>query len=833
MHGTGVAPVSEYRHTRYTREVPVDQLLRDTRIAFRSLFQRPLFLVTAIVTLALGLGAGTAVFSVVESALLQPLPFRDADRLAVVWGVAGPEQDIRGASPIEIRDWDQAVDALGPLAYYNGTTVNLTGTEGGATQLQSETVSPGFFEVLGVAPTRGRTFVPEDDEPGAAGSVVLSYRLWQERFGGASDVVGRTLRLDDTPFTVVGVMPEGFRGLGFQADVWTPLGPFVGPDAMTDRGTRWLAAVGRLAPGASPEAAQEQLDAAAARLEEAYPDANRARGAQLLSLRDFYVGPTRNLLLMVLGGVALLLLIAAANVANLQLVRAIERRREIAVRYALGAGRGPVARQLVTESVVLGLMGGIAGIALAGAGLSALLPLVPDGVLPPYARPGLDGPVLAFGILTSLAVGVFFGLAPAFRASREAPAQALREGTRGATAGGSGLGRRIGGQQAIIVAEVALALVLLVTAGLAIDSLRRQLALEPGFHADGVLAARISLAGDAYDREGRIQFVDGLMEDLGGLAGVQSVAVTSNAPLRGYNGASYIFRATDPVDADHRIRFYYHPVTPDYFATVGAPIVAGRGFTAADRMDAPGAVLVSEAFAAKVWPGEDALGRRVILGGDTATVVGVAGDVRQRSLTTDLMDPGEDPDVYFAYAQIPVGSFDIVVRTAGDPGTLTGAVRRAVAARDPSIPIYDVAALSDVLGAQTALGRMVSSLLTVFSLVALLMAAVGLYGVLAFVVRGRRRELAIRAALGARPVSIVRLVLRQGLGLVIIGVLVGLGGALLAGRLVAGFLFGVAPVDLGILALTAGALVTVAALASYLPARQATRIDPQAALAEE
>ncbi len=814
------------------REDPLDQLLRDIRIAFRSLFQRPLFLITATATLALGLGASTAVFSVVEAALLQPLPFRDADRLAVVWGVAGQERDIRGASPVEIRDWDRAVDALGPLAYYNGSTLNLTGAEGGAVQLRSETVSPGFFEVLGVAPDRGRTFVPEDDQPGAAGSVIISHRLWQERFGGATDVVGRTLRLDDVPFTVVGVMPEGFRGMSFRADVWTPLGPFVGPDAMTDRGTRWLAAVGRVAPGASPAVAQEQLDAVAARLEEAHPDANRQRGAQLLSLRDFYVGPTRSLLLMVLGGVALLLLIAAANVANLQLVRAIERRREIAVRYALGAGRGPVARQLVTESVVLGLIGGVAGLVLAAAGLGLLLPLVPAGVLPPYASPGLDGPVLAFGLVASLAVGVLFGLVPAFRASREAPARALREGNRG-TAGASGMGGRVGAQQFIIVAEVALALVLLVTAGLAVDSLRRQLALEPGFRADGVLVARLSLAGDVYDRPNRIRFVDGLLQDLGGLSGVEHVAVTSNAPLRGYNGAAYIYRATDPVDPDHRIRFYYHPVTPDYFETVGVPVVAGRGFTAADRMETPGVVMVSQAFAAKVWPGDEAVGKRVTFGGDTATVVGVVGDVRQRALTTDLMDPGEDPDVYFAYGQIPVGSFDLVVRTAGAPGALTGAVRRAVADRDPSIPLYDVSTLSDELAAQTALGRLVSSLLTVFSVVALLVAAVGLYGVLAFVVRGRRRELAIRVALGARPTSIVRLVLRQGLGLVAIGVLVGLGGALLAGRLVAGFLFGVAPVDPGILALTAAALVTVAALASYLPARQATRIDPQTALADD
>ncbi|MGK7311283.1 MAG: ABC transporter permease [Candidatus Longimicrobiales bacterium M2_2A_002] len=806
--------------------------LRDIRIAFRSLLKRRLFLATATATLALGLGASTAVFSVVESALFQPLPFHEADRLAIVWGVAGPERDIRGASPIEIRDWDQGVDALGPLAYYNGTTLSLGG-EGGAVQLNAETVEPGYFGILGVSPILGRPLAPEDDLPGAAGSALISYELWQERFGGATDVLGRALRLDDVEFAVVGVLPQGFRGLSFQADVWTPLGPFVGPSTFTDRGSRYLAAVGRLAPGTTEQQAREQLRAVAARLEEAHPVANRERDAGLFPLRQFYVqGPARSLLLMVLGGVGLLLLIAAANVANLQLVRGIERRREIAVRYSLGAGRGPVARQLVTESVVLALIGGVAGLLVAAAGMAALLPLVPAGVLPPYASPGIDGPVLAFGLATALVVGVVFGLVPAARSSRTDPAGALRDGSRGATRGGT-RGGGVGGQRAIIVAEVALALVLLVTAGLAIDSLQRQLALEPGFDAEGVFVARVALTGQEYDDEARTSFADGLLRELRGLPGVESAAVIRSAPMRGRNAASYIYRATDPMDADHRIRFYYHPVTPGYFETMAVPLVEGRGFTGADRRDAPGVVVVSQAFSDKVWPGESAVGKRVTFGSDTAAVVGVAGNVRQRNLTTDLMDPGEDPDVYFSLDQVTPGSFDILLRTAGDPGTLTGAVRQAVAERDPSVVLFDISTMASELAAQTALGRMVSSLLTVFAVMALLVTAVGLYGVLAFVVRGRRRELAIRAALGARPSAILRLVVRQGLGLVSIGVVIGLIGALAAGRLVAGLLFGVEPADPAILALTAGALVTVAALASYLPARQATRIDPRTALAEE
>ena len=805
----------------------MNDLLRDLRLGFRSLRRRPLFLATAVLTLGLGIGASTGVFSVIQAALLRPLPFHEADRLAVVWGVAGPERDIRGASPAEIRDWDRMTSALGPLSSYSSTAVNLSG-DGEATQLGAETVGWEFLGILGVAPAAGRGFTADDDRAGAAATALISHDLWQGRFGGDPGILGRTIRLDDRPVEVIGVMPRHFRGLTFDTDVWLPLGSLLSERALEARSGRWLAAVGRVAPGRAAVEAEGELAAAADRLTELYPDTNRDRGAMLQSLRDSYVAGTRPLLLMVLGAVGLLLLIACANVANLQIVRGLERRQEVALRYALGAGRARVGRQFVAESLVLGLLGGVAGLALAALGVALLLPLVPTGVLPAYARPGLDLPVLAFGLLAGLGTAALFGLAPALGAARLEPARVLRGGGRGITGGGRP-GRRGSAQQAIVVAEVALALVLLVGAGLALRSLREQLAIEPGFTADGVLAARLTLSGDAYDGEARTLFVERLVADAAAAPGVNAAVVVSNAPLRGYNSASILRPGEQP---EREVRYYRHSVTAGFFETLGVP-VRGRTFTSADHADAPPVTVVSEALAARLWPGEEALGRRVLLGPDTVTIVGVAGSVRYRDLTTSLMDPGEDPDAYFAFAQLPARSFDILLRTDGDPTALIGRLRARVDAMDPALPLYDIAPMADVLAAQTALGRMVSAFLGVFGALALLVAAVGLYGVLAFLVRGRRREIAIRQALGARPAEIRRMVVGQGVRLVAVGLAAGLGVALVTGRIAASMLYGVRAADPVVLGGTTLALLAIAALASWIPARQATGIEPHSAMASE
>lgn len=803
----------------------MESVLSDFRIALRSLRRRPGYFAASLLTLVLGIGASTAIFSVVEAALLRPLPFADAGRLAMVWGVAGPNRDVRGASYIEIADWRRLTSSFQGLSIYDETNRNLSG-DGEAEQLEAETVSPGFFRLLGAAPASGRTFTAEDDRPGGIGAAVISDALWHSRFGGDPGVLGRRITLDDQPFTVIGVMRPGFKGLSFDTDIWTTLAPFLSPAALEARGNRWLGAVGRLKPGVTPDAAQADLANAAAQLATEFPDINRDRGAQLTMLRDSYLTGSRAVILVLLGGAGLLLLIACGNVANLQLVRASERMRELSVRHALGASRARLARQLVTESIALSLTGAVGGVMLASAALGAMLPLIPAGALPTYVDVELNTPVLLFAVAVAVVSGVLVGTIPALRAGSE-PATALRE-TRS-----SGTGWRAGrpsAQQALVAGEVALSLVLLVAAGLAVSSLRKQLVIDPGFRADQVLAARISLTGDRYDAARRRAFVDDLLARLRAVPGVHDVAVGSDAPLRGNSGASFLQREGHP---DEQIRYYRHTVTPSYFATLGIPIVRGRGFTSEDASDAPGVVVVSAALAARFWPGEDPLGKRLRVARDWATVIGIAGNVHFRDLTTALTDPSNDPDVYFAYSQISSSSFEVVVRSGNDPASVIPVVRATVGALDPVIPISNAQPLSRDLASWTALGRLTSALLATFGALSLILATIGLYGVMAFIVRRRRQEIAIRSAVGAQPESIRAMVLRQGMTVVGVGLVIGGVGSLAIGRVLAGLFWGVSATDPLVLGGSVGALALTAFVANWLPATQAVHVDPQVALMTE
>lgn len=811
----------------------MDTLLRDLRYALRSLRTRPAFTAAVVATLALGIGASTAVFTLVNAALLRPLPFAEPDRLAFLWGVAGPERDVRGASYLEVRDWREGSRrTLRDVAVYDELSLNLRVADG-ADRVEAERVSASYFPLLGARAARGRTFLPsEDSVPDAHPVAVISHAMWLARFGGDQRIVGRTMTLNDRAFTVVGVMAPEFHGLSFDTDVWVPMAMISltdGPSVLERRGSRWLGAVGRLADGVTMEQAQEELDGVAARLATAYPETNADRGVQLMSLHEYYLGDTRVLLVGLLVAVGLFLLIACANVAGLQLVRATSRRREMAVRVAMGASGRHLLRQLLVEGVVLALLGAGAGMLVALWGVGALLPLVPEGALPSYVRVAPDLRVLGFTMVLALVSAALMGLVPALNGRRLRLTGLLKEGDRGA-AGGMMTMRRPGVQQLLVIGEVAVALVLLVAAGLTVRSLQRQLAVDPGFRAAGVLQARLELPAARYSAEEAQRFAEALAARLDGRAGVEDVAFGSDVPLGGNTSAGFVL-----VDGeDEAVRYYRHRVTPGYFATLGIPIVQGRALGAGDREGTPAVAVVSAAMARRHWPAGDALGKRLLVGGDTATVVGVAGDARFRDLTTNLAAPASEPDVYFALAQWPTRALSVVLRTTGDdPTALAGLLRAEVTALDPTLPVYAVGPLAANVRQQTATARFGSFLFALFGAVALVLSAVGLYGLLAFVVGMNGREIAIRMALGSTRGGVTRLVVRQGLLLTTIGLVVGAAGAAYVTRFLAAQLYGVSPLDPVTFGAVAAVLVATTLIASYLPARRAVAVDPQTALKAE
>jgi putative ABC transport system permease protein len=805
-------------------------MLTDFRFALRTLLRRPAFTAAVVLTLALGIGTSSAVFSLLDAALLRPLPFGEPSRLVMLWGVAGPERDIRGASHREVLDWRELNRSFTDVSAYDEISLNLR-TADEAHRVEAEMVSAGYFAILGANAARGRTFAADEDRvPDARPVAVLSHALWTTRFGSDPAIVGAPITLNDRAFTVVGVMPDGFRGVSFDTDVWVPMAMMsltTAAATLDDRDTRWLGAVGRLRPSVTLAAAQRDIDAVAARLAAAYPESNRDRGVDLLSLQDSALGTTRDVLIAVFGAVMLFLLVACANVINLQLVRATSRRREMALRVAVGADRARLLRQLLAEGLTLAAVGAVAGLTTAVWGLGALLPLLPDGVLPRYVTPAIDWRVLGFATALTLACGIVFGLAPAFQAGRLAIADSLKEGARSAAGGIASL-RRPGLQQILVVSEVALALVLLVAGGLMLRSLARQLAVEPGFRADGVVTAQISLPRARYTPPERVELVERLLERLHALPQVQAAAVGSDMPLNGVSSAGPIFvEGVTP----NPVRYYRHRVTPDYFATLGIPLLRGRTFGAADRNDTPLVVVVSDAMARRFWPNDDAVGRRVRFGdasGQEATVIGVVGTARFRDLTTSLAT--SEPDVFFSFAQRSDTDFSVAVRSTGEPATLVAAIQRELGALDAGLPIYGAEPLSNLVARQTATGRFASTLLGAFSAVALLLAAVGIYGVLAFVIGLSRREIAIRMALGATKGGVIALIVRQGMTLVGIGLALGLASAYYTTDLLESQLYGVTATDPATFAVVSLVLLAVALAASYLPSRGAARIDPQQAL---
>ncbi len=809
----------------------MDFLLNDVRFALRTLRKQPAFTATVIATLALAIGASTAIFSVVNSTLLRPLPFREPGRIAFLWGVAGPARAIRGGSFIEVQDWMRLNRAFETIAIYDETSLNLR-TPSGADRIGAEMVSASYFTILGATPAIGRVFTAAEDQvPDANPVVVLSDAMWTTRFGRDPAIVGRTITLNDRPFTVLGVMRPGFKGLSFDTDLWFPAAMVRangGPQNLADRGTRWLGAVGRLKPGITFEAAQRDADRVALQLAHDFPQSNKDRGVQLFSLRDSYLGSTRTLVLAVFAAVALLLMIACANVLGLQLVRAAGRRREFALRIAIGANRRRLVQQLTVEGLVLAGTSAIVGLVVAMWGLRALVAVTPPGLLPTYATPSIDVLAFLFAFVLSVGCGVIFGLFPALRGSRVDLTDSLKQGARGSSSG-FGRGMRFGSQQILVIAETALALVMLIGAGLYVRSLQKQLDVPLGFDPRNELRARFVFP-DRYSPEQRVQLLTELRTKLSAIPSVSSVTLGSDMPLAGGGGAAMVH----VPDANQTLRYYRHSVDPGFFQAIGARLVAGRSLSSDDRTDSPAVVVINESMARRFFADQTPIGKTLELGGPNGPkvlVVGVVADIRQRDLTTALATT--EPDIYFPVSQRAPTNVQLAMRSQLPSERLTASLRRELAALDASIPLFGVQSYEKLIGDQTASGRFASTVLAVFGAAALILTAVGLYGVLAFLVSQRSREIGIRMALGATHERVLTSIIGQGVRLVVVGAAVGLVVAALAVRWIATQLYGVSAHDPAVFVGVPATLIAVATLASWLPARRAARVDPQLALRSE
>jgi putative ABC transport system permease protein len=808
-------------------------LLQDIRYGLRVLWKSKGFTAVAVVTLALGIGANTAIFSVIDAALLRSLPYREPGRLVHLWETKRSRDfEQREASYPDFLDWRaQGAEVFEGLAGYTSRPFTLADA-GEATRARGAAVTANFFDLLGVNAAAGRTFVAGEDGLETKRVAVISHGLWQRRFGGERSAVGREVTLDGEAYTVVGVLPAEFNfALLGDADVWTPLAPT--PDVASRRYMHWLKVIGRLKQGVNLEGAQAHLATVASRIERDDPGAHAGVGLRAVPLQEEFVGPVRPVLFVLLGAVGFVLLIACTNVANLLLARSAARQKEIAIRAALGASRSRVVRQLLTESVLLSLAGGAAGLVLALWGVDLLVAAIPAAQLAqmPYLQSlSLDRDVLLFACGLSLLTGVLFGLTPALSASRTDLQVALKEGGRSTVSRGS---RRL--RDLLVVAEVALALMLLVGAGLLMKSLVLMLKVDPGFDTRGLLTMRVALPPSRYSEDNKTaRFYEEMLRRVAAVPGVRGAALTSNLPLanEGGTGTPQIVGRSTP--ASELTEAHLRTVSANYFEVLGLPVVKGRAFAERDDAMAPSVLLVNKTFAERVFPGEDAVGHRVTFkftGERPLEIVGVVGDEKVTSL-----DARTTPVIYFHARQSPDSSAALVLRTdASDPLALAPSVRAEVRALDPEVPVFAVQTLEQmVAGSRAAFMRRYPAYLTgVFACVALLLALVGIYGVVSYAVAQRTHEIAVRVALGARTRDVLRLVLGHGLLLALGGIALGAAGALALTRLISGLLFGVSAADPTVYGLVALLLAAVTLLACLVPARRATKVDPMVALRYE
>ncbi|HKP88121.1 MAG TPA: ABC transporter permease [Blastocatellia bacterium] len=802
----------------------MENLLKDVRYGIRMLTRNLGFTVVAVMTLALGIGANAAIFSVVNAVLLRPLPYADPDRLMIIRETKLPQFPEFSVSPGNFLDWQKQNTVFERLVSISGGAFNLIGT-GEPERLQGLRVTDGFFATLGAQPQIGREFLPEEDQPGHGNVVILSHGLWQRRFGGDENILNQTMTLNGQSYTVVGVMPATFRFGGRSTDLWTPMA-FTAQQAQS-HGGHYLQTIGRLKPDATLEQARTEMSAIADRLAEQYPDANAGWNVKIMPMLEYSVRSIKPALIILLYAVAFVLLIACANVANLLLARAASRQKEVAIRTALGAGRWRIIRQLLTESVLLSLAGGVAGLLLAMWGMSLLLSLAPEN-LPRVRDVSLDGRVLAFTAAITLLTGLSFGLVPALQASKPNLNETLKDAGRGSTEGG----HRHLVRSVLVVLEVATALMLLVGAGLMIKSFMRLQQVDPGFNPNNALTVGVSLPQRKYPEDDqKSAFYTQLIERLSALPGAQAVGASHVLPFSDDYVLGFLIEGRPPYPDGEDPSTNYYAVSADYFRAMGIPLIRGRLFTEHDNKKSPRVAIINETMAKKFFPDEDPIGKRIhVTNGPVVyrEIVGIVGDVKHYDLETEA-----PPQTYEPYLQQPFSFMTLVVRTAGDSRNLSAAIRSEVLNIDKEQPVSSIKALDQLVSDSISEQRFAMLLLGVFAAVAMLLAAVGIYGVMSYAVTQRTHEIGIRMALGAGQRDVLKLIVGHGMLLTLIGVALGLFVSFLGTRVMTAMLFGVSATDLTTFAVFAVSLTAVALLACAVPARRALKVDPMVALRYE
>jgi putative ABC transport system permease protein len=804
----------------------LDEMRQDLHYGARMLVKQPGFTLIAVLTLALGIGANTAIFSVVNAVLLCPLPYQTPDQLVVLWETH-PQTMLRNersnVSPANFIDWRDQSRVFEQVAALDGQRgFNLT-TGGEPERIQGARVTASLFSLLGVRPCLGRSFLPEEDQAGQSRVILLSHGLWQRRFGSDPGVIGKTLSLNLSSFTVVGVMPREFN-FPEEVEFWTPMA--FNADELKTRDFHYLNVIARLKPGVTLRQAQAEMTTLARRLEQQYPASNAKRSVQIASLHEHLVGNVKLALLVLLGAVGFVLLIACANVANLLLARVATRQREIAIRLALGATRLRLVRQLLTESVLLALLGGAFGLLMASWGVHLLIRLSPSN-LPRLTEVSIDGRVLGLTLTLSILTGLIFGLLPALQAARFSLNETLKESGRGAEGA-----RQHRARSMLVIAEVALSLVLLLGAGLMIRSFMQLNRVNPGFKPDHLLTVRLSPTISKFRNEDEgIAFYQQVIERVGALPGVVSVGAVTHPPMSNINlHLDFAVEGRPAAATGEKTSAEARAISPGYFETMGIPLLKGRDFTLHDHKQSARVAIINETMARQYWPNEDPMGKRLTMESEDAPrqIIGVVGDVRHWGL-----DQGARAEMYWPLFQNPLVFMTLMVRTTSDPASLAAPVRREVSGIDKDQPVYSLKPMGQLVSDSVAQQRLNLLLLTIFAGVALALAAIGIYGVMAYAVTQRTREIGVRIALGAQASDVLKLVIGQGIMQTLVGLAVGLVASFALTRLMKNLLFGVSATDPRTFVFTTLLLAGVALVACYLPARRATKVDPLLTLRRE